>query len=447
MREASPKGVINMAQQPITASIFAINPRARSAAFVALATLAAALMIIPTAQAQTFSVLHNFTAGADGAYPRGELTIGPSGAVYGTAEYGGTYGNGTVFKLNQVNSAWVFSLLYEFTGKSDGAAPIGGVVFGPDGALYGTTQQGGYENNGTVFVLRPPSTFCRSITCYWNETVLHTFTGVPDGTYPWVENLIFDPAGNIYGTTAGGGTYDGGMAFELSPSGGGYTESILHSFGSGTDGAYPFAGVVFDAAGNLYGTTGNGGTGRGCDYGCGTAYQLVPSGGSWLENILVSFDLGEAGLAGAYFPYSPLVMDASGNLYGTTIYSTSNFLDGIVFKLAPSDGGFTPSVFYPFLSSCQPYGGVTMDTAGNFFGVCTVGAPGVFELTNCSQTCVLVDLHDFSGRDGDTPYGAPVLDADGNLYGTTEYGGTGENCQLGCGVVWEIAGVGAPRKK
>lgn len=435
-----------MLQQQNQASIFDIRLRLRTV--VSLIVLATMLAIVTNAKAQTFTVLHYFTGGPDGAFPEAGVTIGPSGAVYGTAGSGGTTGSGTVFKLSQVNSAWVFTPLYEFTGKSDGAYPIGGVVFGPDGALYGTTQQGGYENNGTVFVLRPPSTICRSITCYWNETVLHTFTGVPDGINPWVENLIFDAAGNIYGTTGNGGTYDNGTAFELTPSGGGqYTENILHSFGKDQDGAYPDAGMVFDSSGNLYGTTGTGGTGRGCDYGCGTAYQLVPSAQGWAENVLVNFDLGSAGLAGAYFPYSPLVIDGSGNLYGTTIYSTSVYLDGIVFKLAPSGGGFMPSVFYPFLTSCQPYGGVTMDRAGNFFGVCTVsGGVGVFELTNCSQTCSLIDLHDFSYTDGYMPYGAPVLDADGNLYGTTLYGGKGGNCQLDCGVVWEITGVGAPRK-
>ena len=400
------------------------------------------------AHAQTFSVLHNFTAGADGAYPRASITIGPGGVLYGTAEYGGTHGNGTVFKLSQTNSNWVFSTLYDFAGGSDGAAPIGGVVIGPGGALYGTTQQGGPENDGTVFALTPPPTFCRSVTCSWDETILHTFTGVPDGIYPWVENLIFDAAENIYGTTAGGGTHDGGIVFELTPSGGGYTESILHNFSGSPDGAYPFAGVTFDSAGSLYGTTGNGGTGRGCDFGCGTVYQLTPSGGGWQENVLVSFNLQNASLDSGYYPYSQLVLDASGNLYGTTIYSGQIYLDGIVFKLTPSGGGFTPSLLYPFPSSCQPYGGVTMDSAGNFFGVCTVtrDAGSVFELTNCSQTCVLIDLHDFDGRDGYMPYGAPTLDANGNLYGTTWYGGTSINCQLGCGVVWEIAGVGAPRK-
>ena len=401
-----------------------------------------------TAQAQTFSVLHNFTAGADGLGPEASITVGPGGVLYGTAGGGGTYDNGTVFKLKQVNSDWVFSTLYEFTGGSDGGHPIGGVVIGPGGALYGTTQVGGADDDGVVYALTPPATFCRSLTCYWDETLLHTFTGVPDGINPWVENLVFDSAGNIYGTTGNGGEYDQGTVFELTPSGGGYTESILHNFGNGYDGKYADAGVVLDAAGNVYGTTSSGGTGQGCDFGCGTAYQLTPSGGSWQENILVSFDYGQANLEGGIYPYSPLVFDSAGNLYGTTIYSGQIYLDGIVFKLAPSGGGYTPSLSYAFPSSCQPYGGVTMDSAGNFFGVCTVtaGSGSVFELTNCSQSCVMIDLHDFSGRDGYMPYGAPTLDANGNLYGTTESGGTSRNCQLGCGTVWEIAGVAAPRK-
>jgi len=420
----------------------------RIASFFGLLLLA---VLSHTAYAQTFSVLHDFTGGADGLGPRDSLTIGPGGVVYGTAEFGGTHGNGTVFKLSQVNSHWVFSTLYDFAGGSDGADPIGGVVIGPGGALYGTTQQGGPENDGTVFALTPPPTFCRSLTCYWNETILHTFTGAPDGFNPWGETLVFDAAGNIYGTTTNGGVHDAGTVFELSPSGSGYTESIIHNFaGSPNDGANPEAGVVLDAAGNLYGTTGDGGTGRGCDYGCGTAFQLTPSGGSWQENVLVNFDFGLAEFAGGIYPYSPLVLDASGNLYGTTIYSGNITLNGIVFKLAPSDGGFTPSLSFAFPSSCQPYGGVIMDSEGNFFGQCVYGGASgigwVFELSNCSQHCTVVDLHDFTGYDGGMPSSPVTLDANGNLYGATEYGGTSINCQLGCGVVWEIAGVGAPRK-
>lgn len=398
-----------------------------------------------TVNAQTFSVLHKFTGGTDGAYPLAGLTIGPGGVLYGTAQYGGSHQGGVVFRMNQVNSAWVFTPIYQFTGGSDGLRPIGGVVFGSGGALYGTTQQGGVNNNGVVFALRPPSTFCRSISCTWNERVLHAFTGVPDGFYPENEKLLFDGAGNIYGTTGEGGAHGGGTVFALSPSGGGqYTESILYNF-SGPDGAYPAAGVIFDAAGNLYGTTSAGGTGRGCQLGCGTAYQLTPSNGGWQENVLVNFDFGRAGLEGGIYPYSGLVADASGNLYGTTIYSGQNSLNGIVYKLAPSNGTFTPSLAFAFPSSCQPYGGVTMDSAGNFFGIClSAGSGSVFELTNCSQSCVMIDLHDFDGFDGLMPYGTPVLDGNGNLYGTTQYGGLNYNCNLGCGVVWEIAGVDPP---
>jgi len=407
------------------------------------------LLTTHAAQAQTFSVLHNFTGGADGASPDAGVTVGPSGVLYGTAQVGGTHSNGTVVKLSQVNSSWVFSPLYEFTGGSDGGDPYGGLVIGPNGALYGTTQIGGYMGGdcaryggcGTVFELRPPATFCRSVLCYWNETVLYSFMGAPDGEYPGYGNLAFDQAGDIFGTTSDGGMYGVGTAFELTPSSGGYTESILHSFGSGTDGEYPSSGVVLDTAGNMYGTTFQGGTGTECPIGCGTVYQLMPSTGSWLENVLVNFN----GTNGSN-PLGGLVIDQSGNLYGTTGGGGQSGGDGVVYELALSDGAWTYSVLHSFGYYCGPAGGVAMDAAGNFFGACDGGSfyePGwVFELTNCSQGCTVVDLHDFRGNDGEYPWGTPVLDANGNLYGTTEFGGTN-----GDGVVWEIAGVGAPHKK
>jgi len=424
-----------MARQQIPASIFDINPQARSAAFVALAILAA-LMILPAAQAQTFSVLHNFTGGVDGETPFAGITVAPSGVLYGTAAHGGTNSVGTVFKLSH-SSGWLFSPLFEFSG-GNAAIPLGGVVVGPNGALYGTTYGVGISY-GTVFEMTPPLTFCRSVTCYWSENVLHTFAG-PDGAGPQVENLVFDGSGNIYGTTMGGGIYNSGTTFELTPSGGGYTETILHSFGLGTDGRSPLAGIVFDAAGNIYGTTAQGGTGspQDCVGSCGTVYQLMPSSNGWVENVLVEFDH-----TNGEHPYGNLIIDRSGNLYGTTISGGQNG-GGIVYKLTPSGGGFTYSIIYSF-TSCGSRGGLVEDTAGNFFGVCPNGGGGfgwIFELTNCSQQCSMVDLHDFSGSDGSMPYGAPVFDANGNLYGTTQYGGTG-SCSNGCGVVWEIAGVGA----
>jgi uncharacterized repeat protein (TIGR03803 family) len=393
------------------------------------------IFLIPAAQAQTFSVIHNFSGGGDGQSPLAGVTVGPPGVLYGTASAGGAHGYGTVFKLTHIGSGWPVSPLYEFTGGSDGAQPEGPVVIGPNGALYGATAYGGGDNYGTVFELRPAATFCRAILCYWNETVLHTFTGTPDGADLFFENLAFDPAGNIYGTTWQGGAYDYGTVFELSPSGGVWTESIPHNFGSGTDGQSPFAGVVLDSAGNVYGTTAAGGTGD-----MGTVYQLMPSNGGWVENILVNFD----GANGSY-PEGNLITDASGNLYGTTVSSGSGQnADSVVFRLAPSGGGFTYSALYTFSSPCESSSGLAMDASGNLFGVCYVGGAHqdgwIFELTNCSQTCTLVDLHDFSGSDGANPCGTPVLDAHGNLYGTTQYGGSA--CSLvGCGVVWEIAGV------
>ncbi len=271
--------------------------------------------------------------------------------------------------------------------------------------------------------------------------MLHTFTEPPDGLAPGYENLAFDQAGDIYGTTVAGGMYDegdGGTAFELTPSGAGYTENVIHSFGSGTDGENPQSGVVLDTAGNVYGTTIFGGTGNECLDTCGMVYQLMPSNGGWVENVLVNFD----GTNGNY-PDGNLIIDASGNLYGTAT-AGGQYGSGVVFKLAPSGGGFTYSVLHPF-SSCGPQGGLTMDTDGNFFGACGAGGAygdgWIFELTNCSETCTVADLHDFSGGDGEYPNGSPVLDAHGNLYGTTVEGGT-EICNgYSCDVVWEIAGV------
>ncbi|MGA7463179.1 MAG: choice-of-anchor tandem repeat GloVer-containing protein [Candidatus Korobacteraceae bacterium] len=423
----------------------------RSLGLARLAGMAGLFILLVAAiaaQAQAFSVLHSFTGGGDGELPIAGVTVGPSGVLYGTAAGSGNLGYGTVFKLSLVNSSWVFSPLHKFTGGSDGAYSVGGVVIGPNGALYGTTWLGGSEDYGTVFELRPPLTACKAVLCYWNETVLYNFTGSPDGGDPLYVNLAFDQAGDMYGTTSGGGYTDCypdesscGTVFELTPSGGGWTESIIHDFGSGTDGWSPYSGVVLDTVGNVYGTTFYGGNGGCAPTGCGTVYQLMPSNGGWVENVLVNFD-GTNGDG----PYSNLIMDGSGNLYGTTIGGGQN-LYGVVYKLTPSDGGFTYSALYTFSSFCDSRGGVALDAAGHFFGVCYGGGAHydgwIFELTNCSQTCTLTDLHDFSGSDGNGPWGAPVLDANGNLYGTTLYGGTG--CYEGCGVVWEITPMEALR--
>ena len=174
-------------------------------------------------------------------------------------------------------------------------------------------------------------------------------------------------------------------------------------------------------------------------------FQLTPSNGSRAETILFRFDV-----VHGYYPNSDLIRDAVGNIYGTAIASY-NYNEGVLFKLTPRADGYTYSVIHQFSTDCEPYGAPTVDAAGNFFGTCIYGGSGggwVYELTNCSQICTQIDLHDFTynGRDGFTPWGGPTLNAVGNLYGTAQVGGR-DNCQNGCGVVWEIAGVGAPVKK
>jgi uncharacterized repeat protein (TIGR03803 family) len=425
----------NLAQHP-TSKVW--NRGVRRKAFGLALVCALTIAAMHPAHAQTFTVLHVFTGGGDGSNPTGSLTIASAGVLYGTSSTGGNNDSGVVFKLAQRGSGWVLNPLYDFAAQSDGRSPYSGVVIGPNGTLYGTTVQGGSTGGGTVFELRPPLTVCKAVQCYWNETILHSFAGSPDGANPTYGNLTFDQAGNIYGTAARGGTSNDGVAFELAQSGGQWAEIILHSFGS-NDGLYPQAGVIFDADGNLYGTALHGGTGQDCQNGCGIAYQLALSNGAWTEHTVVNFDLEMSGGT----PYSTLIRDQSGDLYGTTSIGGGGG-GGSVFQLTPAGGNWSVSTPYAFgiNPACNTHTGVTMDAVGNLYAVCydggLHGAGMVFKLTNSSQGWMLTDLHDFEGNDGDNPWGPVVLDASGNLFGTTYGGGNLANCDGGCGVVWEI---------
>ena len=247
-------------------------------------------------QAQTYKVIYNFTGGQDGAVPYTGLTMDRAGNFYGTTLNGGSTGNGTVFRLSRKGSGWVLTPLYSFQGGTDGAYPYARVVFGPDGSLYGTTGGGGYyvgdcasSGCGTVYKLSVPPTVSPAALSPWRETVLSRFSDGSDGGGPGTGSLAFDQAGNIYGTTTQGGSYEGmncasagcGTIFELTPSNGGWTKSVLYSFTDGSDGMRPWSGVIFDRAGNLYGTTSYGGPAYG-----GTVYQLQPSGSGWAFNTL-----------------------------------------------------------------------------------------------------------------------------------------------------------------
>lgn len=395
-----------------------------------------------TAQAQTYRVVHNFSDGVDGANPRAGLSIDRAGNLYGTASNGGLGGAGVTFRLTHSGSNWIDSTVYSFSGYNDGGHPEARVIFGPDGSLYGTTVYGGggncyglYEGCGAVFSLKPGASACRGVLCGWTGTVLYGFRSLADGAYPYAE-VVFDQAGNLYGTTSTGsssgcGGYGCGMVFKLTPSTNGWIESIRYSFSGGADGASPRAGVVLDRAGNLYGTTTGGGSGNN-----GTVFQLTSSG----INILHTFQ----GASDGSSPYAGLLLDSAGNLYGATSTGGSR-AGGTVFELSPSGGGYT--TLYSFAGTVGglqqgPIGNLIMDSVGNLYGTTAEDPSGngsVFKLTHhVDGSWTYTSLYDFcSGgppcSDGRNPYSSLVFDENGNLYGTASLGGANQD-----GVVFEI---------
>ena len=382
-------------------------------------------------------VLHNFNFnGTDGLSPWAGLIFDAAGNLYGTTHQGGTYGAGTVFELMPgAGGTWTEQVLHSFSDGADGGDPEAGLILDTAGNLYGTTATGGTYRDGTVFELTPAADGS------WTEQVLYTFcsqANCTDGANP-VAGLIFDAAGNLYGTTTGGGTsvyY--GTAFELTPAGGGtWTEKVLHNFNSdGTDGSNPSEGLVFDAAGNLYGTTFYGGT-----YAYGTAFELTPAaGGTWTEKVLHNFNRDGTDGSG---PHGVLTMDAAGNLYGTTANGGNNF-GGTAFELTPAAGGtWTEKVLHNFnidgTDGVLPRGGLIFDAAGNLYGTTYAGGSYgygmAFELTPAAGgTWTEQVLYRFQGgTDGANPYAGLVRDAAGNLFGTTNQGGTSNY-----GTVFEI---------
>lgn len=319
-------------------------------------------------------VLYSFEGGADGSQPEAGMIFDPSGNLYGTVIYS------DAFELSRSDGGrWTETVLHSFNGGDDGLNPVGNLVRDAAGNLYGTTEHGGVSrSSGTVFELSPTQ------GGGWTETVLHNFSldGL-DGITP-LAGMVFDAAGNLYGTTNEGGKFEYGTVFKLSPNGsGGWTETILHSFGSGTDGQGPLAGLVFDAAGNLFGTTRLGGI-----YGFGTVFELTPNGsGKWTERVVHNF--GDSTDDGLLPEYGSLAFDADGNLFGTTDAGGNHKNDGAVFELKPDgNGGWSESVIYNFnrdSGGYQPYSGVTLDAAGNLYGTTayggTYGLGTVFELT------------------------------------------------------------------
>jgi len=399
----------------------------------ALAFIIPVLIIVlaESAQAQTYKVLYNFTGGQDGAYPKAGLTADKAGNLYGTAYQGGSLNRGTAFELRRKSSRWVFNTLYSFTGREDGGAPIARVVFGPDGSLYGTTEFGGLNcGEGCGTVFNLKVTSCKHTPCPWLETVLYRFSGSNDGANPGFGALTFR-AGHIFGTTFFGGNNAQGVVYKLTSQHGSWTESGLYLFTGRQDGGNPYSSVIFDKAGKLYGTTYAGGAD-----GYGTVFQLTPSASGWTEKTLHAFQSSSDGGS----PFGGVVFDNSGNLHGATSGGGPGN-GGTVYDLMPSNGIWTFSVLYGFNGSAYlpgPYDSLTMDAAGNLYGTTikdgAQGTGSVFKLTPSVDGWTETDLYDFpSSADGALPYGSVLIDAKGNLYGTASEGGAN-----GYGVIWEI---------
>jgi uncharacterized repeat protein (TIGR03803 family) len=310
----------------------------------------------------TEKVLHNFGKSEDGAFPFTGMIFGASGHLYGTTYGGGTEGDGTVFELTQsANGSWTEKVLHSFGTGQDGVSPEAGLILDQAGNLYGTTTVGGTHDDGAVFELMP------GMDGLWSEKILHNFNpNTHDGLYPEAA-LIFDSSGNLYSTTYGGGTHDNGTVFELIPRmNGSWTEKVLHSFNfKGKDGSVPEAGLIFDQSGNLYGTTTQGGA-----YDNGTVFELVPAAnGTWTETLVHSFN---HNTHGGTIPFAGLIFDQSGNLYGTTSAGGAHEF-GTVFELTPGKGGkWTEKVLHSFnpngYDGLTSYCGLIFDQHGHLYG-------------------------------------------------------------------------------
>jgi uncharacterized repeat protein (TIGR03803 family) len=394
---------------------------------LAVAALAALLLIAARpAHARTETVLYSFTGGSDGGYPYAGLTPDGAGNFYGTATYGGLgnrdNGHGTVFELSpNGNGGWNETVLYTFTGLTDGGNPVGPVIFDSVGNLYGTAANGGATGSGVVFELSP-------VGAKWTETVLYSFAGGTDGDNP-ESGLLKDSAGNLYGTTLGCCGIAYGTVFELSRSRDGWTEQVIYSVETTS-----LAGLTMDDAGNIFGI------------GNDSVFELSPNGeGGWTPTVIHTFT-GPQTKDGWSAQGTP-VLDSFGNLYGTTVYGGEKG-QGTVYKLIPGKKGqWRERILHSFQGFPRdgggPSGGVVLDADGNIYGTTVIGGKfgsrygdgTIFELVAPLGNGRYKEkvLRNFDGRDGSDPMGSLFLDESGNLYGTTYSGGSSS-----AGVVFEV---------
>lgn len=409
---------------------FGILPMCKGGAILTLAsvliiTTAWILLATPSAQAQTYSVIHNFTYESDGGgYPMAGVTL-RGGVLFGISQGGQ---GGSVYELTKAGSSWSEAILSPLA--LGGSEPEARVLFGPDGHLYGTSRINYDDNYGRIFELTPPATNCSSIRCFWKEDLVHRFTSYSDGGEPLFADLVWDQQGNMYGTTASGGSDGAGTVYEVQRAGNGWTETPIFSF-PGFDGGYePYGGVIFDDNGNLFGMTNGGGPDG------GIVFELTYTNGvGWTETVLHTFQNYDDGR----FPAGGLVRDSAGNLYGSS--SDGGFGGGgAIFELSPSGSAWTFTVIASLHGSgvCGPWASLSLDAAGNLYGTTKCEgahqAGNVFKLTNLGDHWQYTSLYDFAGGpDGGHPISSVTIDADGTLYGTATNGGS-----EGQGVVWMI---------
>jgi uncharacterized repeat protein (TIGR03803 family) len=372
--------------------------------FTLALVLASSFVLVQSMRAQSFNVIHNFTGGTDGANPLNGLMMGAGGSMYGTTSAGGAYNNGTVFRITPIG---ILQTIYAFQGGSDGSSPQSFLIEDSSGRLYGTTSAGGAFGGGTVFRITNNT-----------KTILHSFGSGSDGSAP-LGGLVFDHAGNLYGTTSAGGANGTGTVFMLSQTGPLLRETVLYSFGTGTDGAVPYAGVTLDSAGDVLGTTSAGGTG-----GYGTVFELSKAHG-WAETIVYDFQNQNDGGV----PYAGLIADGLGNFYGA---ATEGGIQGggSIFELTPAGSGWN----FTAIDSLAGWG-----ISGTFRDLLLSSSGTLYATTHCDGqdsagtvyqlvpgvggTWTYSLLYSFTGGT-DGLYSFSNLVMFGNrLYGTTNQGG------------------------
>ena len=402
-----------------------------------LAALASILGLAAMAAASTETVLWNFTnSNGDGAIPWSDVLISDrSGNLYGTTQSGGTNNTGMVFELSpDGNGGYSETILHDFgaPGSGDGSAPYGSLLRDAAGNLYGTTQQGGTNLTGIIYMLSPKS------GGNWKERILYTFSasGASDGATPSA-GLVMGKNRTLYGTTTYGGSYGAGTVFQISETNGAIVEKVIHSFGGSGDGEYPYDPIVMGPDGNLYGTTSIG------NPGAGAVYKLALNNGTWKETILYMFTGQNGDGSGMY--YVGLVGDKAANIYGVTSFGGANG-NGTVWELVYSNKTktYSENILYSFSSSGSdgqyPYGGLTTDGAGRLFGTTEQGGSNnqgvVYELKKNGSSWTESVVHSFTGgtSDGVDPSGNLFLGSDGQLYGMAQFGGTSNE-----GIVYSVA--------